>query len=77
MSEKETIQETLRKMEEESRTCLEAIHSGTGDWNDEKKTEFIKKWNEVMNQAANSYTSGEAAMKAIDAFFSKAEEHYQ
>lgn len=30
-----------------------------------------------MEKAESSYTSGEAAMKAIDAFFSKAEEHYQ
>ena len=50
-------------MEEESRSCLQAIHSGTSEWKDAKKEEFI--------------SSGEAAMKAIDAFFSKAEEHYQ
>ena len=62
MSEKETIQATLRKMEE---------------WKDAKKEEFISKWNQVMEKAESSYTSGEAAMKAIDAFFSKAEEHYQ
>ena len=42
-----------------------------------KKEEFISKWNQVMEKAESSYTSGEAAMKAIDAFFSKAEEHYQ
>ena len=70
MSEKETIQATLRKMEEESR-------SGTSEWKDAKKEEFISKWNQVMEKAESSYTSGEAAMKAIDAFFSKAEEHYQ
>ena len=70
MSEKETIQATLRKMEE-------AIHSGTSEWKDAKKEEFISKWNQVMEKAESSYTSGEAAMKAIDAFFSKAEEHYQ
>ena len=77
MSEKETIQATLRKMEEESRSCLQEIHSGTSAWNDAKKEEFVSKWNQVMEKAASSYTSGEAAMKAIDAFFSKAEEHYQ
>ena len=77
MSEKETIQATLRKMEEESRSCLQAIHSGTSEWKDAKKEEFISKWNQVMEKAESYYTSGEAAMKAIDAFFSKAEEHYQ
>ena len=46
-------------------------------WKDAKKEEFISKWNQVMEKAESSYTSGEAAMKAIDAFFSKAEEHYQ
>ena len=64
-------------MEEESRSCLQAIHSGTSEWKKEKKEEFISKWNQVMEKAESSYTSGEVAMKAIDAFFSKAEEHYQ
>ena len=77
MSEPSTYQATLSKMEEESRSCLQAIHSGTSEWKDAKKEEFISKWNQVMEKAESSYTSGEVAMKAIDAFFSKAEEHYQ
>ena len=55
-------------MEEESRSCLQAIHSGTSEWKDAKKEEFISKWNQVMEKAESSYTSGEAAMKAISCF---------
>jgi len=55
LSEKETIQATLRKMEEESRSCLQAIHSGTSEWKDAKKEEFISKWNQVISKAEEHY----------------------